>query len=65
MKKLTESQRDAMDTLVPVALFWVVMYFFLSTTPNHIKEDKIIQDIPVHVQSPVLEKYGELITKNK
>ena len=65
MKKLNESQRDAMDTLVPVALFWVCMYFFLSTAPNHIKEDKIIEDIPVHVQSPVLEKYGELITKNK
>lgn len=65
MRKLNESQRDAMDTLMPVALFWIVMYFFLSTAPNHIKEDKIIKYIPVHVQSPVLEKYGELITNNK
>lgn len=65
MKKLNESQQDALNVVIPVALFWVVMAFFLATTPNYIKEDKIIEDIPVHVQSPVLEKYGELITKNK
>ena len=65
MKKLNESQQDALNVVIPVALFWVVMLFFLATTPNYIKEDKIIEDIPVHVQSPVLEKYGELITKHK
>lgn len=59
------TRNETLDLLIPVALFLVVMIFFISTRPNYIKEDKIIQDIPVHVQSPVLEKYGELITKNK
>jgi surface polysaccharide O-acyltransferase-like enzyme len=60
-----KTRNEVLDLLMPVALFLVVMIFFISTKPNYIKEDKIIQDIPVHVQSPVLEKYGELITKNK
>jgi len=59
------TRNETLDLLIPVALFLVVMIFFISTTPNYIKEDKIIEDIPAHVQSPVLEKYGELITKNK
>jgi hypothetical protein len=59
------TRNEVLDLLMPVALFLVVMIFFISTTPNYIKEDKIIEDIPTHVQSPVLEKYGELITKNK
>jgi hypothetical protein len=65
MRNLTEKQQETLNVVLPVALFWIVMMFFLATTPNYIKEDKIIEDIPVHVQSPVLEKYGELITKNK
>jgi len=65
MKNLNESQKDIIGTILALSLFWLVMGYFLNTTPNYIKEDKIIQDIPVHVQSPVLEKYGELITKNK
>ncbi len=63
--KTTQKQNDALDLFIPVALFLTVMVFFISTRVNYIKQDKIIQDIPVHVQSPVLEKYGELITKNK
>jgi hypothetical protein len=60
-----KNRNEVLDLLMPVALFLVVMIFFIATRPNYIKEDKIIEDIPVHVQSPVLEKYGELITKNK
>ena len=60
-----KTRNEVLDLLIPVALFLVVMIFFIATTPNYIKEDKIIEDIPVHVQSPVLEKYGELITKHK
>ena len=60
-----KTRNEVLDLFIPVALFLVVMSFFIATTPNYIKEDKVIQDIPVHVQSPVLEKYGELITKNK
>jgi len=63
--KTTQKQNDALDLFIPVALFLTVMIFFISTRVNYIKQDKIIQDIPVHVQSPVLEKYGELITKHK
>jgi hypothetical protein len=63
--KTTQKQNDALDLFIPVALFLTVMIFFIATRPNYIKADKIIQDIPTHVQSPVLEKYGELITKHK
>ena len=63
--KTSQKQNELLDLFIPVALFLTVMIFFISTRVNYIKQDKIIQDIPVHVQSPVLEKYGELITKNK
>jgi len=63
--KTTQKQNELLDLLLPVALFLAVMVFFIATRPNYIKADKIIEDIPTHVQSPVLEKYGELITKNK
>jgi hypothetical protein len=63
--KTTQKQNDALDLFMPVALFLAVMIFFISIRVNYIKQDKIIEDIPVHVQSPVLEKYGELITKHK
>jgi hypothetical protein len=65
MKNLTESQKDILNVVLPFVAFWAVMTFFISTRPNYIKADKIIEDIPTHVQSPVLEKYGELITKHK
>jgi len=65
MKTLNENQKDILNVVLPFVAFWAVMTFFLSTAPNYIKEDKIIEDLPTHVQSPVLEKYGELITKNK
>jgi hypothetical protein len=65
MKALNENQKDILNVVLPFVAFWAVMTFFLSTTPNYIKENKIIEDLPTHVQSPVLEKYGELITKNK
>jgi len=60
-----KTRNEVLDLLMPVALFLIVMSFFIATTPNYIKEDKVIEDIPVHVQSPVLEKYGELIIKHK
>ena len=63
--KTTQKQNDALDLFMPIALFLTIMIFFISTRVNYIKQDKIIEDIPVHVQSPVLEKYGELITKHK
>ena len=63
--RITEKQNEALDLFLPIGLFLAVMIFFISTRPNYIKADKIVQYIPVHKQSPVLEKYGELITKHK
>ena len=62
--KTTQKQNEALDLFLPIALFLLVMSFFIATTPNHIKEDKVIQDIPEHVQSKVLDGYGELIIKH-
>lgn len=62
--KTTQKQKDALDAFMPVALFLVVMLYFISTTPNYIQKDKVIQDIPEHVQSKVLDGYGELIIKH-
>lgn len=62
--KTTQKQKEALDLFMPVALFLVVMLYFISTRPNYIQEDKIIQDIPEHVQSKVLDGYGELIIKH-
>jgi len=54
MKTLNENQKDIIGTILALSLFWLVMGYFTATQP-----------IQKHVQSPVLEKYGELITKNK
>jgi len=62
--KTTQKQKEALDLFMPIALFLVVMLYFISTRPNYIQEDKIIQDIPEHVQSKVLDGYGELIIKH-
>ena len=58
------TRNEVLDLLMPVALFLVVMSFFIATTPNYIQEDKVIQDIPEHTQSKVLDAYGELIIKH-
>jgi hypothetical protein len=65
MKTLNENQKDIIGTVVALSLFWLVMCYFTATQPIHIKTDKVPQIVQKHVQSPVLEKYGELITKNK
>jgi hypothetical protein len=58
------TRNEVLDLFIPVALFLVVMLYFISTRPNYIQEDKVIQDIPEHVQSKVLDGYGELIIKH-
>ena len=58
------TRNEVLDLLMPVALFLIVMSFFIVTTPNYIQEDKVIQDIPEHTQSKVLDAYGELIIKH-
>lgn len=65
MKALNESQKDILGTIVALSLFWIVMGYFISTQPNYNQTNKVPQIEAKHVQSPVLKKYGELITKNK
>jgi hypothetical protein len=65
MKTLNETQKDFLGGAIAFTLFWLVMGYFTATQPIHIKTDKVPQIVQKHVQSPVLEKYGELITKNK
>jgi hypothetical protein len=65
MKALNENQKDILGTIVALSLFWLVMSYFISTQPNYAQSNKAPQIEAKQTQSPVLEKYGELITKNK
>jgi hypothetical protein len=65
MKTLNENQKDIIGTVVALSLFWLVMGYFTATQPNYASSHKAPQIEAKHVQSPVLEKYGELITNNK
>ena len=62
--KLNESQKDLFNVIIPVALFWAVMSFFISTTPNYLKEPKAPEIETKHVQSKVLDAYGKVLLKN-
>jgi hypothetical protein len=64
MKTLNENQKDILGTVVALSLFWLVMSYFISTQPNYASSPKTPQIEEKHVQSKVLEKYGELITKH-
>jgi hypothetical protein len=65
MKTLNETQKDFIGGAIAFTLFWSVMLYFTATQPNYASSPKAPQIEAKHVQSPVLEKYGELITKNK
>jgi len=65
MKILNETQKDFIGGAIAFTLFWTVMLYFTATQPNYASSPKAPQIEAKHVQSPVLEKYGELITKNK
>jgi hypothetical protein len=65
MKTLNENQKDILGTIVAMSLFWLVMSYFISTQANYCQTNKVPQNVKKQTQSPVLEKYGELITKNK
>ena len=64
MKALNESQKDILGTIVALSLFWIVMGYFISTQPNYASSPKAPQIEGKHVQSKVLDAYGELITKH-
>jgi hypothetical protein len=65
MKTLNETQKDFIGGAIAFTLFWTVMLYFTATQPNYAISPKAPQIEAKHVQSPILEKYGELITKNK
>ena len=65
MKTLNENQKDILGTVVALSLFWLVMGYFTATQPNYCQTNRVPQIVKKQTQSPVLEKYGELITNNK
>ena len=65
MKTLNENQKDIIGTILALSLFWLVTGYFTATQPNYNQTNKVPQIVKKQTQSPVLEKYGELITKNK
>ena len=65
MKTLNETQKDFIGGAIAFTLFWSVMLYFTATQPNYNQTNKVPQIVKKQTQSPVLEKYGELITKNK
>jgi len=64
MKNLNETQKDILGTLIALSLVFTVVGYFTVTQPNYVEtnEEPVIET--KHVQSPVLEKYGKLFTKN-
>jgi hypothetical protein len=65
MKTLNENQKDILGTVVALSLFWLVMGYFTATQPDYCQTNKVPKIVKKQTQSPVLEKYGELITNNK
>jgi hypothetical protein len=64
MKNLNESQKDTLGIVALLAMFWLVMGFFTVTQPDYCQTKKAQQIEEKHVQSKVLDAYGELFLKN-
>jgi hypothetical protein len=64
MKTLNETQKDFLGGAIAFTLFWTVMLYFTATQPDYCQTNKVPQNVKKQTQSPVLEKYGELITKH-
>lgn len=62
---LNESQKDFLGGSIAFTLFWLVIGYFTFTQPDYTKSAKAPQIESKHVQSPILQKYGKLITNNK
>jgi len=65
MKTLNETQKDFLGGAIAFTLFWLVIGYFTFTQPDYCQTNKVPQNVKKQTQSPVLEKYGELITNNK
>ena len=64
MRTLNENQKDILGTVVALSLFWAVIGYLSINQGNYCQTNKVPQNVKKQTQSPVLEKYGELITKN-
>ena len=65
MKTLNETQKDFLGGAIAFTLFWLVIGYFTFTQPDYSQTNKVPQIVKKQTQSPVLDKYGELITNNK
>lgn len=65
MKALNENQKDIVGTIFAMSLFTLVIGYLTINQAKYTENKKAPQIEAKHIQSPVLEKYGELITKNK
>ena len=64
MKTLNENQRDILGTAIALTIVFTVIGYFTVTQPDYTNTNEVKQVEVKHVQSPVLEKYGKLFTKN-
>jgi len=64
MKTLNENQRDILGTAIALTIVFTVIGYFTVTQPDYTNTNEAKQVEVKHVQSPVLEKYGKLFTKN-
>jgi hypothetical protein len=64
MKTLNENQKDILGTVVALSLFWAVIGYLSINQGNYCNTEKAPQIEEKHVQSKVLDAYGELITKH-
>lgn len=64
MKTLNENQKDILGTAVALTLFLIFIGYFTATQPDYTHTNQTEEVKPEHVQSPTLEKYGQLFIKN-
>jgi hypothetical protein len=65
MKTLNDTQKDIIGTIFALSLFFTVIGYFTVTQPNYAENEKAPQIESKHVQSEVLNAYGELFTKKQ
>lgn len=65
MKNLNDTQKDIIGTIFALSLIFTVIGYFTVTQPNYVEDEKTPQIEAKHVQSEVLNAYGELFTKKQ
>ena len=64
MKTLNENQKDILGTVVALSLFWLVIGYLSINQADYCNTEKAPQIEEKQTQSPILDAYGELITKH-